>query len=133
VGVINVHLRQKVDELLSLFAIWLHRTCPSNSWDHGDVMFGAPDVDVIFDPSLQDDLCFAVISQPLGAMSRPDWVQAHLPPSWGICQRAYGAGGRGSGRRVPMPGSGAATPHSAAIPSRSSRRPHAATYLPPRR
>ena len=62
-------------------------------WGHGEVAFGAPDVDVIFDPTLRDDLYFAVVSEPLGGRSGPDWVQAHLPPTVGICKRAFGSGG----------------------------------------
>jgi hypothetical protein len=70
------------------------RTRPATEpWGHGEVAFGAPDVDVIFDPTLRDDLYFAVVSEPLGGKSGPDWVQAHLPPSVGICTRAVGAGG----------------------------------------
>jgi hypothetical protein len=68
-------------------------------WGHGEVAFGAPDVDVIFDPTLRDDLYFAVVSEPLGGRSGPDWVQALLPPSVGICKRAFGSGGHRNVRR----------------------------------
>ena len=62
-------------------------------WSGGEVAFGAPDVDVIFDPTLRDDLFFAVVSEP---KSGPDWVDArNLPPSLDICLRD--AGGAGSG------------------------------------
>jgi hypothetical protein len=64
-------------------------------WGHDEVAFGAPDVDVIFDPTLQDDLYFALASEPLGGQSGWDWVQALMPPSLGICKRAYGAGAGG--------------------------------------
>ncbi len=64
-------------------------------WGHGEVAFGAPDVDVIFDPTLRDDLYFAVVSEPLGGtfLEPADWVEAHWPrlESVGICK------GRGSG------------------------------------
>jgi hypothetical protein len=62
-------------------------------WSGGEVAFGAPDVDVIFDPTLRDDLYFAVVSEP---KSGPDWVDArNLPPSLDICLRD--AGGASSG------------------------------------
>lgn len=64
-------------------------------WGRGEVAFGSPDVDVIFDPTLRNDLYLAMVSRPLGGRSGQDWVQGHLPPSWGICQRAFGAGGGG--------------------------------------
>ena len=64
-------------------------------WGHGEVAFGSPDVDVIFDPTLRNDLYLAMVSRPLGGRSGLGWVQGHLPPSWGICKRAFGAGGGG--------------------------------------
>ena len=57
--------------------------------------FGAPDVDVIFDPDLQDDVYFAAVSEPLGGKSGAGWVEAHLlPTSVGICTEP-GSGGQG--------------------------------------
>jgi hypothetical protein len=64
-------------------------------WGHGAVAFGAPDVDVIFHPTLKDDLYFAVVSEPLGGTSGPDWVNMVNLPSVGICTRAVGGGGGG--------------------------------------
>lgn len=54
-------------------------------WGHDAVAFSASDVDVIFDPTLQDDVYFAVVSAPTGGESGPDWVNAYMPPSVGIC------------------------------------------------
>jgi hypothetical protein len=70
-------------------------------WGHDEVAFGAPDVDVIFHPTLQDDLYFAVVSEPLDGKPGSG-VHAYrqpfdLLPSVGICNRAVGSGG-GSGR-----------------------------------
>jgi hypothetical protein len=65
-------------------------------WGHHAVAFGAPDVDVIFDPTLRDDLYFAVVSEPLGGMSVSDWVNIFPFQSVGICTGPGGFGG-GSG------------------------------------
>ena len=54
-------------------------------WGHGEVSFGAPDVDVIFHPRLQDDLYFAVVSESLVGKFGPSWLGAYLLPSVGIC------------------------------------------------
>jgi hypothetical protein len=62
-------------------------------WGHDAVAFGAPDVDVIFDPTLQDDLYFALVSESLGGKSGSDWVDASWPPSVGICTESGIAGG----------------------------------------
>jgi hypothetical protein len=64
-------------------------------WGHGEVAFGAPDVDVIFHPKLKDDLYFGVVSEPFGGTSGPDWVSDIMVnlPSVGICKRAYGGAG----------------------------------------
>jgi hypothetical protein len=63
-------------------------------WGHDEVTFDAPDVDVIFDPRLKDDLYLAVVSEPLGGKWRPGWIGAGARlPSVGICKRAYGGGG----------------------------------------
>jgi hypothetical protein len=43
-------------------------------WGHGEVAFGAPDVDVIFDPTLRDDLYIALVSEPLDGQAGVDWV-----------------------------------------------------------
>jgi hypothetical protein len=67
-------------------------------WGHGEVAFGASDVDVIFDPTLRDDLYLALVSEPLGGKSATEWVTAHWPdlPSVGIC-KAGPHGGFGGG------------------------------------
>jgi hypothetical protein len=62
-------------------------------WGHGEVTFDAPDVDVIFHPTLRDDLYLAMVSEPLGRKSGLEWVQNLMPPSVGICTRAVGGGG----------------------------------------
>ncbi len=69
-------------------------------WGHDEVAFGAPDVDVIFHPTLQDDLYFALVSEPLDGKPGSG-VHAYrqpfdLLPSVGICKRAYGSGGGGT-------------------------------------
>jgi hypothetical protein len=44
-------------------------------WGHDEVAFGAPNVDVIFDPTFRDDLYFALVSEPLDGQSGPDWIE----------------------------------------------------------
>lgn len=68
-------------------------------WGHGDVAFDAPDVDVIFDPTLRDDVYIAMVSEPLGLKSARDWVTAQLLQlsSVGICPDRPGLGGGGGG------------------------------------
>ena len=73
---------------------WRTRSA-TEPWGHDEVTFGAPDVDVIFDPDLQDDVYFAAVSEPLGGESGAGWVEAHLlPTSVGICTEP-GSGGQG--------------------------------------
>jgi hypothetical protein len=62
-------------------------------WGHDEVAFGAPDVDVIFDPTLQDDLYFALVSEPLDGQEWNDWCCAPLIERTGICATATGFGG----------------------------------------
>jgi hypothetical protein len=65
-------------------------------WGHGELAFGAPDVDVIFHPTLREDFYFAVVSEPLGGPSGRGraYVNAPLlPDSWGICKGPGGSGG----------------------------------------
>ena len=69
----------------------------SEPWEHGAIDFDAPDVDVIFDPTIKDDLYLAVVSEPLGDTSPHHWVYdmwGNLE-SVGICTRAVGSGGGG--------------------------------------
>ena len=60
-------------------------------WTGGRLTFGAPDVDVIFDPALEDDLYFALVSEPLNGRA---WDQGF---AWlektGICSDATGGNG----------------------------------------
>jgi hypothetical protein len=90
-------------------------------WGHDEVAFGAPDVDVIFHPTLQDDLYFAVVSEPLDGKPGSG-VHAYrqpfdLLPSVGICKAAYGGGGAATRSTAPMVGSRAATAMSRAAAS----------------
>jgi hypothetical protein len=62
-------------------------------WGHDEVAFGAPDVDVIFDPTLQADLYFALVSEPLDGQPWKDWCCGPLNESTGICATATGGGG----------------------------------------
>ena len=66
-------------------------------WGHGELAFGAPDVDVIFDPTFREDLYLALVSEPLGGKSAAEWVTAHWPrlASVGICKGSRGSGGGG--------------------------------------
>lgn len=62
-------------------------------WNHRTITFDASNVDVIFDPTLRDDLYLAMVSEPLGSKAATEWVQAHVPPTVGICKGAIGSGG----------------------------------------
>ena len=64
-------------------------------WNHGTVTFDASNVDVIFDPTLRDDLYLALVSEPLGGKSATDWVTAQWTDlqSVGICTGRGAAGG----------------------------------------
>lgn len=63
-------------------------------WGHGEVAFDAPDVDVIFDPMLRDDLYLALVSEPLDGKSATEWVTALIRlRSVGICKGSDGGGG----------------------------------------
>jgi hypothetical protein len=67
----------------------------SEPWSHGEVTFDAPEVDVIFDPTLRNDLYLAMVSEPLDpGESETEWVSDVWPnlPSVGIC-RLGGPGG----------------------------------------
>lgn len=66
-------------------------------WGGDAVAFGAPDVDVIFDRTLRDDVCLAMVSEPLGGKSATDWVVAQ----WlGLQSVGMGNGGAGGRRHV---------------------------------
>jgi hypothetical protein len=64
-------------------------------WGHDEVTFDAPDVDVIFDPTLRDDLYFALVSEPLDGQAWDDWCCGPLIERTGICATASGSGGGG--------------------------------------
>ncbi|HEY6566753.1 MAG TPA: hypothetical protein VI341_04460 [Actinomycetota bacterium] len=63
-------------------------------WGHDTITFDAPDVDVIYDPTLQDDLYIALVSEPLSGRSFDDWCCSDLRALAQICG---GQGGGGSG------------------------------------
>jgi hypothetical protein len=67
-------------------------------WGHSGLAFGAPDVDVIFDPTLRGDLYFAVVSEPLGDTSGREWVSGVWTdlPSVGICNEPVSGSAGGS-------------------------------------
>jgi hypothetical protein len=68
----------------------------SEPWSHGEVTFDAPEVDVIFDPTLRDDLYLAMVSEPLDpGESETEWVSDVWPnlQSVGICRGGGGGGG----------------------------------------
>ena len=62
-------------------------------WSGGRLTFDASDVDVIFDPTRGDDLYLALVSQPLGGLSRADWLDKSWRP--GVCAKTTGAGSGG--------------------------------------
>lgn len=63
-------------------------------WGHGELAFDAPDVDIIFDQILRDDLYLALVSEPLGGKSATEWVTDLTPlKSVGICRGSDGGGG----------------------------------------
>lgn len=65
----------------------------TESWTHGTVTFDASNVDVIFDPSLGDDVYLALVSEPLGGEAGPDWVGGEILSTAGICADATGGNG----------------------------------------
>jgi hypothetical protein len=73
------------------------RRAATEPWGHDEIAFGAPGVDVIFDPTLRDDLYFAVVSEPLDVKSGSRVHEYRQPfdllPSVGICKAATGGGG----------------------------------------
>lgn len=65
----------------------------SEAWNYDAVTFGASDVDVIFDPELEGDLYFAIVSEPLNGQAWDTWCCGPLIERTGICARASGFGG----------------------------------------
>jgi hypothetical protein len=63
----------------------------TESWSGGRLTFDASDVDVIFDPTRRDDVYLALVSKPLGGLSRRDWLEDN-PWHPGICAKTTGAG-----------------------------------------
>ena len=62
-------------------------------WNHDAITFDAPDVDVIFDPAHEDDLYFALVSEPLNGQSGSEWCCTEPIVAAQICARADGFGG----------------------------------------
>jgi hypothetical protein len=62
-------------------------------WSFGRLTFDASDVDVIFDPTLGDDVYLALASKRLGGLSRSDWLDDPWRP--GICRGTSHAGAGG--------------------------------------
>jgi hypothetical protein len=60
-------------------------------WSGGRLTFDASDVDVIFDPALGDDVYLVLVSEPLGGLSKEEWVRDD-PWRPGICAETEGAG-----------------------------------------
>jgi hypothetical protein len=62
-------------------------------WGHDALAFGAPDVDVIFSPTLKEDLYLAVVSEPLDGTSPRDWPgDVWTDPSVVICNGSMSGG-----------------------------------------
>jgi hypothetical protein len=57
----------------------------SEPWNHVAFTFDAPGVDVIFDPTHQDDLYFSLASEPLGGQSAEDWCCSEPLGAAGVC------------------------------------------------
>jgi hypothetical protein len=65
-------------------------------WNHRTITFDAANVDVIFDPTLRDDLYLTMVSEPLEpGESDTEWVSDVWPnvQSVGICRGGAGGGG----------------------------------------
>ena len=65
----------------------------TEAWDHDAVTFRASDVDVIFDSRFEDELYFAIVSEPLDGQAWDTWCCGPLTQRTEICARATGAGG----------------------------------------
>lgn len=66
----------------------------TDPWAHDAFTFDAPGVDVIFDPTLQDDLYISLTSEPLGGQSAEDWWTSAL--AWAadeVCETGGTFGG----------------------------------------
>lgn len=55
-------------------------------WDHDAFTFDAPGVDVIFDPTLQDDLYLSLASWPVAGQSAEDWCCSELWAAAAVCE-----------------------------------------------
>jgi hypothetical protein len=63
-------------------------------WNHDSFTFGASDVDVIFDPTLQADLYIALVSEPLRGLSGEEWVNGgHSVDICGVREEGVGVSG----------------------------------------
>lgn len=67
-------------------------------WNHDAVAFGSPDVDVIFDPTLQDELYIGLVSEPLGGKSADEWCCGPVVAATEICIGPNGYLGGAFGR-----------------------------------
>ena len=55
-------------------------------WNHDPFTFDAPGVDVIFDPTLQDDLYLSLASRPLDGQSAEEWCCSELWAASEVCE-----------------------------------------------
>lgn len=67
-------------------------------WNHDAVAFGSPEVDVIFDPTLQDELYIGLVSEPLGGMSADEWCCGPVVAATEVCNGPNGYIGGAAGR-----------------------------------
>lgn len=65
----------------------------TEAWNYDEVTFEASDVDVIYDPQVEDDLYLAITSQPFDGQSWDSWCCTPLIEMTGICAGASGGGG----------------------------------------
>jgi hypothetical protein len=58
----------------------------TEAWNEGAFTFDAPGVDVIFDPTRQDDLYLSIVSAPLGDQSPEDWCCSEVWAAAEVCE-----------------------------------------------
>lgn len=72
------------------------RTKPATQrWVHGPLAFDSSEVDVIFDPALQDAVYMAIVSEPLDGQRPDDWCCSPSVEYPDVCEP--GSGGHGAG------------------------------------
>jgi hypothetical protein len=64
-------------------------------WVHGALAFDSSEVDVIFDPTLQDAVYIAIVSEPLDGQRPDDWCCSPSVEYPDVCEP--GSGGHGAG------------------------------------